>query len=176
MQAEEVWWTDRFSTPPSIWFGAMSGGEGVRLFLCGTCEGEVRETTGFYNTGTRVLRKSRRCPCCKGQPFRGCSDRREYTVEGPWLSDMVERWLGKMEFRSALDRNPTLPPTEIGRLRYRLGGDHLDGAKFWAFSQAIYKLQRDVSYLGEFQRQTGVPPSEHLVRLAVGWSTRRDSA
>jgi hypothetical protein len=147
--------------------------KGVSLWLCGTCEGEARETTGFHNTGTRNVRNSRRCRCCKGQPFGRCDDLRQYKVDGAWLSEVVERWLGKLQFREALHRNPSLTESEIGRLRSDLGGSHLEGAKYWAFAKAIWRLQRDFSYLGEFQRVTGVEPSERLVRLAATWSSKR---
>lgn len=147
--------------------------EGISLFLCATCEGEVRETTGYYDTGNRVVRNSRRCRCCQGQPFHGCPDRRWFHIEGRWLSEVVERWIENTEFRATLDRKRRLSASEIGRLRYKLGGNHLDGAKFWAFSEAIWKLQRDLTYLGEFQRVTGTKASERLIRWAVAATNPR---
>lgn len=146
--------------------------EGVTVLLCGACEGEIRETTGFYSTPRRTHRKSRRFQCCRGQPFRGCPDRRPFVADGPWLASAVETWLLKSEFRTALERNPALSMSAIGQLRYRLDGTktYWRGIEFWAFSQAIWKLQRDVAYLGDYQRQTGAAAADHVVRFAVQMS------
>lgn len=142
-------------------------GNGLRYRMCGSCEGEGRETTGYWTTETKTHRKSRKCPCCKGQPMRRCADTREFRVDSSWIARVIENWAGKAEFVLALERHPKISPSQVIRLRQNLGGNFLSAPKRRAFQEIVNGLMKDLAYLGDYARITGTPAAKSVVRMAV---------